>query len=62
MTNKKILDYFKQLFPQYADQMTGWSPNGKNTIKIRLNGRQDFMFTYISKNNWRFETAGSYSK
>lgn len=57
-----VYDNFKSIFPQYSNITTDWFPNGKDSIRIRLNTGEDYVFTYHSKIDWCFETVESFIK
>lgn len=37
-----------------------WFPNGRNSIRIRQKNGQEFIFTYHSQKDWKFETITSF--
>ena len=60
MLQKDVLEKFKELFPQYAEQVEMWFPNGKNSIRVRTHERHDYVFTYHAKYCWSLETIDIY--
>lgn len=60
MSHHEVLNLFLSFFPREAMDMLTWFPNGKNSIRIRLNDGQDYVFTINNKKNWRFETIDSF--
>lgn len=63
MSHNEIYQMFTLQFPDYAkDRVKEWFPNGRNSVRIRQKNEQEFVFTYLSKNDWRFETIDSYIK
>ena len=62
MTHKDIYKWFKHIFPQYSERLKEWFPNGKDSIRIRLETGRDFVFTYHNREDWRFETVDSFIK
>lgn len=61
MSHSEIYKYFELYFPDFAgDKVDVWFQNGKNSICIRQKNRQEFIFTYNGKTNWKFETVGSF--
>lgn len=62
MTHKKVYDWFKFYFPQFADQSKEYFPCGKNCIRVRLQNERDYVFTYNGNKNWKFETVESHIK
>lgn len=60
MTHKEVYKWFKLYFPQFAEHVTEWFPNGKNSVRVRQKNGQDFIFTYNGRTNWRFETVESF--
>lgn len=63
MSHNEVYQMFTLYFPDYAnDRVMEWFPNGKNSVRIRQNNRQEFIFTYHNKTDWRFETIDRYMK
>ena len=63
MAHKDVFIMFKKLFPLYAEKASEWFPNGKNSVRVRISEvHQDFVFTYYSNKEWRFETADIFAK
>lgn len=61
MSHNEIYKWFELYFQPYAgDKVSAWFQNGKNSIRIRQTNGQEFVFTYHSAKNWRFETIDSY--
>lgn len=62
MSQKEILEKFKTTFPELARNTSIWFPNGKNSIRVRQVGGQEFIFTYNDKKEWILETHKSFIK
>lgn len=62
MTHNDVLEYFKLLFPLTFEQVVIWFPNGRNSIRVRILNNQEFVFTYTSQREWKFETLDEYMK
>lgn len=60
MAHKNILMMFKERFADIALQVREWFPNGKDSIRVRLGNRQEFIFTYHGDKDWCLETVNSY--
>lgn len=61
MTYGDVYKWFELYFPNYAgDKVDTWFQNGKNSIRIRQKNKQEFIFTYHSAGNFRFETVESF--
>ncbi len=45
-----------EVYPFIAD----WFPNGKNSIRVRIDGGSDFVFTYNNWTDWCYETVESH--
>lgn len=62
MSKKEVFNKFKLYFPKFADASEMWFPNGKNSVRVRLNNRKEIVFTFNSELDWRFETVESFMK
>lgn len=56
MTHKDIFKRFTEYFPSYSKEADVWFPAGKNTIRVRLKNKREFIFQYDGPNDMRFET------
>ena len=63
MTHEDLYNkHFKQKFPQLSRLVVMWFPNGKDSIRVRKETGEDFIFTYHSETDWCFETVDSFIK
>ena len=63
MTHTDLFKMFKTFFPLYAEMAKEYFPNGKNSIRVRMDGiNKDYIFTFHDKNDWKFETVNSFLK
>lgn len=62
MTHKKVFECFNRMFPGWRGSIEAWFPYGNSMIKIRLNNKMEFIFTYFSENNWKLETLDRFSE
>lgn len=63
MTHKDVWKAFEDVLPTYANEVTEFFPNGKNSIRVRLGAsHRDFVFTFNSKDEWSFETIERFIK
>ena len=61
MSHSEVMKWFENYFPDYSgDRIDVWFPNGRNSIRIRQKNGQEFIFTYHSQKDWRFETITSF--
>lgn len=60
MGHEKVWEKFKERNGLVTDIVVCWFPNGRNSIRVRLRGGGDLIFTYISKKKWKLETVDSY--
>ena len=61
MTHNEIYGIFEKLFPMYAEGVVDYFSNGKDSIRIRIGDLyQDFVFTFHSNKDWKFETIDSF--
>lgn len=63
MTHNKVHSYFQSLFSNsIVKEVKAWFPNGKNSIRIRDFEHNEFVFTYNSPKDWKFETVDSFMR
>ena len=62
MSHNDIIKYFALCFPTYHERTVSWFQNGKNSVRVRLEDGQEFIFTYHSHKEWKFETVKSFLK
>lgn len=61
MNHSEVMRWFERYFPEYAgERIDTWFQNGKDSIRIRQKNGQEFIFTYHSQKDWRFETITSF--
>lgn len=60
MTHNEVWKRFKEHFDPDANVVECWFPNGRDSIRIRLKGGGDIVFTYKSKKVWKVESVDSY--
>ena len=57
MGHSDILAKFLEMFYNtYAEAVEVWRPNGRNSIWVRLNTKQELVFTYNDKKDWILST------
>lgn len=63
MTHDRIFKAFKLYMKPLMDcEFAMWFPNGRNSVRLRKKNGQEFVFTYHSPKDWKFETIDSYIK
>ena len=62
MGHSDILKWFGLYFPDYVKHIQTWFPNGKNSIRIRQDNKQEFIFTFNTNIDWCFETVDNFLK
>lgn len=63
MTHDRIFKAFElYLKPVMECDFVMWFPNGRSSIRLRKKNGQEFVFTYHSPKDWRFETIDSFIK
>ena len=60
MQHDLVYKEYEKKFPQFSKHTKEWFPNGKDSIRVRIYGGSDFVFTYHSWMNWKFETVESF--
>lgn len=62
MIHKNVYAIYEKLMPFYASQTKEYFPCGLNTIRVRLQDRREFVFSYGKDDSWCFETLDRYIK
>lgn len=62
MTHVEVYEKFKFFFPDRSAYIRSWFPNGYNSVRVRDNKNNDYIFTYNGDNDLRFETVDSFIK
>ena len=57
-----LLENFKRLFPNLANDIASWGVGDDNAIRMNMEDKRMFVFTYISDNEWTLETLKAYAK
>ena len=57
MTHQKIYEKLLVIFPEMKDKTGIFFQNGKDSIRIRHWNKKEYVFTYISDDDWKFETV-----
>lgn len=60
MSHSQVYKYFKEILPDMEKKVIKYFPNGKNSIRVRQDDRQDFIFSFESPLIWRYETANRF--
>ena len=60
MIHKDVYTMFEAYFPEVAAKVDVWFPNGKDSVRVRLTSKREFIFSYINDNHWSFETIDSF--
>lgn len=51
---------FQTCLPDQAKEVKEYFPNGKNSIRIRKNNGQEFIFSLREPKAWKFETIDQF--
>lgn len=54
MLHEHVYDIYKGEFPNHARRTIEYFPCGKNVIRVRLEGDDDYIFQYKGKKDWIF--------
>lgn len=60
MNHQEVYTIFKDLIPFYAEKTEEWFPCGRNAIRVRLHGGDQFIFSVIDQRTWRLESMDYY--
>ena len=62
MTHKQVYEKYKEMIPFDETKTDLYFPCGLNTIRVRLNTGEEFVFSYNSNKSWVFETVDNFVK
>ena len=57
---RKTFDLFIERFPMYKDQVKLYGPVDRKTIKITMKDHQIYVFNYVDRYDWGFQTYTNY--
>lgn len=60
MNHTQVYEQYKEHVLNYAINTKEYFPNGKNSIRVRQNNGQEFVFTFMSSKSWKFETLDQF--
>lgn len=56
MRKFELIDNFCRLFPNFANEATGFKKIGSNVIVVKFENAKSLVFLYVSDENWSFGT------
>lgn len=64
LSRKDVLARFNDVCREFEmlEHLKEWFPNGRNSIRVRLDTGKEFIFTYNSSDDWKIESVGSFLK
>lgn len=60
MKHVELVERFKRLLKVRDESIDCWFPNGKGSVRVRMQDRTEMIYTYIGEYNWRLETVHSW--
>lgn len=60
MTHSKVYEIYERLLPFYAKKTKEYFQCGRNTIRVRMNDKEEFVFSYDNSRSWSFDTLDRY--
>lgn len=60
MIHSQIYGYFKECLPEREKEVKEYFPNGRNSIRVRQNDGQEFIFSVTAPKVWKFETIDQF--
>ena len=45
---RTAIERFKEVFPEWGNRIVKWTPNKDGCIRVELEGKKFFIFTYIA--------------
>lgn len=60
MVHTEVYKRFNDILPQDSKHVEAWFPNGRNSIRLRMLNKREYVFTYNDSKDWHFETIKSY--
>ena len=62
MSHTQVYKCYKSWLPDHAARTKEYFPNGKDSIRIREVGGQEFIFTVLGEMSWKWETIAHFIK
>lgn len=60
MVHSDVFKAFTDCLPVFAEKCEAYFPNGKNSIRVRQTGGQEFIFSFNGPKTWKFETIDQF--
>lgn len=61
MGHHDLIPIFERLFPtRLGTAIYVWFPNGKNSIRLGMKDKREFIFTYHDEAHWQLETLDNF--
>lgn len=60
MIHTQVYGYFKECLPEQEKKVIEYFPNGKNSIRVRQENGQEFIFSVTAPKVWKFETIDQF--
>lgn len=60
MIHTQVYGYFKECLPEQEKKVTEYFPNGRNSIRVRQENGQEFIFSVTAPKVWKFETIDQF--
>lgn len=60
MIHTQVYGYFKECLPEQEKKVKEYFPNGRNSIRVRQENGQEFIFSVTAPKVWKFETIDQF--
>lgn len=62
MVHSELIKRYQVIFKYSVQDIDTWFPNGKDSIRIRLLNKEEYVFTYKDEKIWILETVNNFIK
>lgn len=60
MIHTQVYEFFKKCLPEQASKVIEYFPNGRDSIRVRKENKQEFIFSLTSPKEWKYETIDQF--